>query len=94
MERLDRIEASLDRLVTVVDTLAGSVAAHDSQVDALIRVAEKQAAESHALDKRIDALRDQIVNITREWQAYLPRMHPRQEAGCPTSQIRSVVTGP
>ncbi len=47
----------LDRLTGIVDALPTTVVAHDHQLEALIRVAEKQQATSADLEKR--------------WQAYL-----------------------
>jgi hypothetical protein len=40
-----------------VESLAASVVAHDQQIEGLIRVAEKQAA--------------QIAALERQWQAYI-----------------------
>jgi len=58
------IDERLDRLTTVVETLAGAVAAHDSvleahdrQIGALIDLVTKQREESDRLERR--------------WQAYL-----------------------
>jgi hypothetical protein len=48
-------EEKIERLTGIVDTLASSVVAHDNQIDALIRVAEK-----HEKD---------MANLIREWQA-------------------------
>jgi uncharacterized protein YhaN len=77
-ERFQRTEENLDRLTNVVGTLTASVAAHDSQIEALITIsenqakaAEKQAAETQALKERFDSL-------IREWQAYLRTIHPHQ----------------
>ena len=50
-------EEKIERLTGIVDTLASSVVAHDNQIDALIRVAEK-----HEKD---------MANLFREWQAWL-----------------------
>jgi len=48
-------EEKIERLTGIVDTLASSVVAHDNQIDALIKVAEK-----HEKD---------MTNLIREWQA-------------------------
>jgi hypothetical protein len=37
-------EEKIDRLTGIVDTLAASVVGHDSQIEALINVAEKQGS--------------------------------------------------
>jgi len=62
IERLDRIEISLekqsqnlDKLSQVTGAIAASVAAHDGQIENLIRVAEKQQKEWE--------------HLRREWQA-------------------------
>jgi ABC-type transporter Mla subunit MlaD len=62
-EKLDRVAENLDRLTAVVSTLASSVAAHDNQIDALIRIAEKHS--------------EQIAAMQRQWQAYINTL-PRQ----------------
>jgi len=61
----------LDRLTGVVETLAGAVAAHDSvleahdrQIGALIKLAEKTQA---AIAKQ----REESDRLERRWQAYL-----------------------
>lgn len=56
-------EEKIDRLTGIVDTLAASVVAHDSQIEALIKVAEKQGRA--------------IEDMSRQWQAYLNTL-PRQ----------------
>jgi hypothetical protein len=63
-------DEKLDRLTSVVASLAASVVhrddqieAHDRQIDGLIKVAEKQA-------ERMDQL-------SREWQAYLSTIRPQ-----------------
>jgi len=63
------IDQRLDRLTSIVETLAGAtvamdnhIEAHDRQIEALISVAEKHSA--------------QIASLERQWQAYvntLPR---------------------
>jgi ABC-type transporter Mla subunit MlaD len=63
-------EEKLDRLADVVNTLASSVVAHDSQIEALIRVAEKHSAQ-------IAAQGEQIASLERQWQAYINTL-PRQ----------------
>lgn len=56
-------EEKIDRLTTIVESLAGSVVAHDNQIEGLIAVAEK-----HQI---------QIDNLGRQWQAYINTL-PRQ----------------
>jgi hypothetical protein len=63
-ERFERIEANLDRVTQVTATIAAAVAAHDEQIENLIRVAEIQQTKWEQLQ--------------REWQAYLTTIHPRQ----------------
>ena len=48
----------------IVDALATSVVAHDNQIEALIRIAEKNSEEIEAQSSRFD-------QVVREWQAYL-----------------------
>jgi uncharacterized protein (DUF3084 family) len=64
-------EEKLDRLTGIVETLAGSIAAHDNkieahdrQIEALIELASTQqkVAEQHS---------QQIANLEKQWQAYL-----------------------
>ena len=52
-----------DRLTGIVEALAASVVAHDSQIEALIQVAEKHAQE--------------MADLRRQWAAYLNTL-PRQ----------------
>jgi hypothetical protein len=54
----------LDRLTGIVDALASTVVAHDTQIEGLIAVAEKQAA---ALEKQALA----SANLEKRWEAYL-----------------------
>ena len=58
-ERLDRVASNLDRLTGVVDGLASTAVAHDNQIDGLIRVAEKAAAE-------IDELRKSMADFDKQ----------------------------
>jgi hypothetical protein len=51
------IDERLDQLTAVVETLAGTVVAHDNQLDALIRIAEQHAQS--------------IANLEKQWQAYI-----------------------
>jgi hypothetical protein len=56
-------EEQLQRMTNILDSLAGTVVAHDNQIEKLIEVAEKHQA--------------QLANLERQWQAYintLPRM--------------------
>jgi hypothetical protein len=53
-------EEKIERLTGIVGTLGSSVVAHDNQIDALIRVAEKHEKE--------------MADLIREWQAYLRRL--------------------
>jgi hypothetical protein len=69
-EKLDKltdlvgnIAISVKQLTGTVETLAGSIAAHDAQIESLIQIAEKHAVSIAALE--------------RQWQAYITRL-PRQ----------------
>jgi chemotaxis regulatin CheY-phosphate phosphatase CheZ len=57
------IDERLDRLTGVVEALAASVVAHDNQIEALIKVADKHAQE--------------MADLRRQWQAYLNTL-PKQ----------------
>lgn len=56
-------EERLDRLTGIVEALAETVVAHDNQIEALIKVAEKHSQE--------------MADLRRQWQAYLNTL-PRQ----------------
>ena len=69
--RLDRIEANLEKLTGVVNTLAAAVIGRDDQI------------EAH--DRQIAALIDlasthekAIANLEKQWQAYLSTIHTKQ----------------
>jgi hypothetical protein len=55
-------EEQLQRLTGIVESLPGTVVAHDNQIDGLIKVAEKH--------------QEQIANLEKQWQAYI-NMLPR-----------------
>jgi len=57
----------MDRLTGIVEALAGTVVAHDNQIEGLIVVAEKH-------DAQIAALAEQVANTERQWQAYITRL--------------------
>jgi hypothetical protein len=59
-EKLDRVASNLDRLTGVVDSLAASIVAHDNQIEALIKIAEKH---EHIWQ-----------DLQKQWQAYLRRL--------------------
>jgi ABC-type transporter Mla subunit MlaD len=50
-------DEQLQRLTNILDTLAGTVVAHDNKIDKLIDLAEKHQA--------------QLANLERQWQAYI-----------------------
>ena len=62
-ERFERIEHNLDRLTTVVGTLAGAAAAHDTQIEQLLAIAEENQKN--------------WLQLQREWQAYLKTIRPQ-----------------
>jgi chromosome segregation ATPase len=83
-ERIERTEANLDRLATVVGTLAGTVVAHDSQIGALIQITEKLNGAIDKLNATVDKLNvaidkqgKEIADMARQWQAYINTL-PRQ----------------
>ncbi len=66
-ERLDRIEAALEKLTGVTSALAAAVVARDDQIEAHTRQigALIELAAKH--DKA-------IANLERQWEAYLRRL--------------------
>ncbi|HXB69208.1 MAG TPA: hypothetical protein VNY05_13245 [Candidatus Acidoferrales bacterium] len=57
------IDERLQRLTGIVEALAGTVVAHDNQIDALIKISEENARN--------------WKNLERRWEAYLNTL-PRQ----------------
>lgn len=57
------VEEHLHRLTGIVESLASSVVAHDNQIDALIKLAEKHEAA--------------LANLERPWQAHISAL-PKQ----------------
>jgi hypothetical protein len=57
------IEERIDRLTGIVEALAGTVVAHDNQIEALIQISEENAQN--------------WKNLERQWQAYINTL-PRQ----------------
>jgi hypothetical protein len=70
------IDERLDRLTTIVESLAATVVSHDDQIEALISLAEKQTQKNEDLDRRIESLVTSTANLEKQWQAYL-RSLPR-----------------
>ncbi len=58
------IDERLEALTGVVETLAASVVAHDNQIEALLEFTERNTRN--------------IEKLSREWQAYLTTIHPKQ----------------
>ena len=61
---------NISDIAGVVNALAGSIVAHDNQIEALIKLGE-------AHDLRLKELAEMIANTEKQWQAYL-RTLPRQ----------------
>jgi hypothetical protein len=57
------IEERMERLTGIVEALAGTVVAHDNQIEALIQISEENARNWKSLE--------------RQWQAYINTL-PRQ----------------
>jgi len=51
-------------LTGIVESLAGTVVAHDNQIDGLIKVAEQQSAQIAQTERA-------IASLERQWQAYI-----------------------
>ena len=64
------VDERLERLTGIVESLAGSVVAHDNQIEGLITVAEEQKG-------RLDEVTKALASLERQWQAYLNTL-PRQ----------------
>jgi ABC-type transporter Mla subunit MlaD len=71
------VEEQVQRLTGVVESLAGTVVAHDDQIGNLIKIAEKQAEQIAKQGEKIDKISEQIAQLTREWQAYLTTIRPQ-----------------
>jgi len=70
-------EERLDRLTTIVESLAATVVAHDNQIDALIKIAEKHDAQLAETRAAIAETRAAIADLGRQLQAYLTRIPPQ-----------------
>ena len=77
MKKSMTTDERLDRLTGIVDTLAASVVAHDSQIESLITVAEKQGSRIQALITAAEKHEQAIEDLHKQWQAYLNPL-PRQ----------------
>jgi len=69
-DRLDRIEASIEKLTAVVETLAAAVVARDNQTDAHTR-------QIGALIELASKHEKAIANLEKQWAAYLNTIHPK-----------------
>ena len=56
-ERFDQIALNFEKINDILKPLAETVAAHDDQIEKLLIIAEKHAAE--------------VANLERQWQAYI-----------------------
>jgi ABC-type transporter Mla subunit MlaD len=63
-EILHGVTESIDRITRTLEPLAASVAAHDSQIEALIRVVEKH-------DAQITKTSEAVAALERQRQAYI-----------------------
>lgn len=61
-DRFAQIAANFEKVHAILAPLAATVAAHDSQIEGLINVAEKHEKV--------------MENLQKEWQAYLRRLPP------------------
>jgi hypothetical protein len=71
------VDEKIDRLISIVETLAGTVVAHDNQIGALITTAEKHSAQLASTEKAIASTQKAIESLERQWQAYANRL-PRR----------------
>ena len=72
------IDEQLQRLTSVVESLAASVVARDNQLDALTNItrelsitASKHDAQIAQLVEFSQNLKESFANMERQWQAYL-----------------------
>jgi len=63
----DHIRALAGTFENILGPLAASIAAHDNQIEALLKNAE-------ATDRAIQELKEMHAHTEREWQAYLRRL--------------------
>jgi len=70
-QKLDRLTTLLADLGGIVNTLPASVVAHDNQIEALIKVAERHDTQFAETDRRLKELAEMIANTEKQWQAYL-----------------------
>jgi hypothetical protein len=64
------IDERVERLTGIVESLAPAAVAHDNQIEALIIVSERNAANWERLERS-------MASLERQWQAYLNTL-PRQ----------------
>lgn len=64
-------QEQLDRLTQIVGALAGSVVAHDNQIEALLKIAEQHSSAQATDRERVRELVQAIANLERQWQAYI-----------------------
>jgi hypothetical protein len=65
------IEEQLQKLTGVVESLAGTIVAHDNQLEVLIQIAEKHSAQLEKQSAQIAADRERTAALERQWQAYI-----------------------
>lgn len=65
------VEERFERIENILAAVAANVAAHDDQIEGLIKVAESQR-------EGLAELKDRMDQLSRDWQAYLTTIHPKQ----------------
>ena len=72
------IDERLERLTGVVETLAASVVTHDDQIAANGKQIEALISFASKHERGIEELRKLHEEISRQFQAYLNTIHPKQ----------------
>ena len=72
------IDERLDRLTSIVETLAASVVAHDDHISANSKQIEALITLTSKNTRDIEGLRKLQEEVSRQFQAYLNTIHPKQ----------------
>ncbi|HEX5432319.1 MAG TPA: hypothetical protein VFW83_10145 [Bryobacteraceae bacterium] len=70
-------EEKIDRLTTIVDTLAATVVAHDNQIGAIATHTKTLGENLERLTNVVQKHDEELKAVVREWQTYLQRLQPQ-----------------
>ncbi len=83
-ERIDKLTQAfanaLDSIHSLERIAAGhqsTIEAHDRQIEGLIAVAEKHAADAQRQTQETALLKQALIDLSQQWQAYLRRIPPQ-----------------